>query len=204
MKTEEVFLVLVFSFAIATTAHSNIEGDVLNAWKTQLSDPNNVLQSWDPTLVNPCTWFHISCDIQNRVTRVDLGVANLSGTLIPQLGQLANLQYLHVFGNKLSGAIPVEIANLTKLEVLGLDHNQLTGIIPSELGRMKSLRSLRLNSNKFSGILPDSIVRLINHGSLQLLNVSDNNLAGTFKANNETEFFTTTVIQDPKLPKHGA
>jgi hypothetical protein len=36
----------------------------------RLSDPNGVLQSWDPTLVNPCTWFHITCDHASRVVRL--------------------------------------------------------------------------------------------------------------------------------------
>ncbi|MBA0855171.1 hypothetical protein Goshw_010089 [Gossypium schwendimanii] len=59
-----------------------------------MADPNNVLQSWDPTLVNPCTWFHVTCNSENSVTRVDLGNANLTGQLVPQLGSLPNLQYL--------------------------------------------------------------------------------------------------------------
>ena len=25
-------------------------------------DPNNKMQSWDPTLFNPCTWFHMTCN----------------------------------------------------------------------------------------------------------------------------------------------
>ena len=45
-------------------------GDALHALRRSLSDPDNVLQSWDPTLVNPCTWFHVTCDRDNHVTRV--------------------------------------------------------------------------------------------------------------------------------------
>lgn len=45
-------------------------GDALFALKTNLSDPNNVLQSWDPTLINPCMWFHVTCNSQNSVARV--------------------------------------------------------------------------------------------------------------------------------------
>ncbi|RVW69687.1 Brassinosteroid insensitive 1-associated receptor kinase 1 [Vitis vinifera] len=76
-------------------------GDALNALKSNLADPNNVLQSWDATLVNPCTWFHVTCNSDNSVTRVDLGNANLSGQLVSQLGQLTNLQYLQ--SHKLQG-----------------------------------------------------------------------------------------------------
>ncbi|KAK8937116.1 Somatic embryogenesis receptor kinase 2 [Platanthera zijinensis] len=45
-------------------------GEALHSLRTHLSDPTNVLQSWDPTLVNPCTWFHITCNTQNRVIRL--------------------------------------------------------------------------------------------------------------------------------------
>ena len=50
----------------------NTEGDALYTLRRSLSDPDNALQSWDPTLVNPCTWFHITCNQVNRVTRVSV------------------------------------------------------------------------------------------------------------------------------------
>ncbi|CAA3011247.1 somatic embryogenesis receptor kinase 2 [Olea europaea subsp. europaea] len=75
--------------------YGNMEGDALHTLRVNLEDPNNVLQSWDPTLVNPCTWFHVTCNNDNSVIRVDLGNAALSGQLVPQLGLLKNLQYLN-------------------------------------------------------------------------------------------------------------
>lgn len=47
-----------------------ITGDALHSLRINLVDPNNVLQSWDPTLVNPCTWFHVTCNSDNSVVRV--------------------------------------------------------------------------------------------------------------------------------------
>ncbi len=47
-----------------------LAGDALHSLRTNLVDPNNVLQSWDPTLVNPCTWFHVTCNNDNSVIRV--------------------------------------------------------------------------------------------------------------------------------------
>ncbi|RVW73125.1 Brassinosteroid insensitive 1-associated receptor kinase 1 [Vitis vinifera] len=89
-----VFVSLIIVFSAFLRVSGNSEGDALNALKSNLADPNNVLQSWDATLVNPCTWFHVTCNSDNSVTRVDLGNANLSGQLVSQLGQLTNLQYL--------------------------------------------------------------------------------------------------------------
>jgi len=45
-------------------------GDALNALKSNLNDPNNVLQSWDATNVDPCKWFHVTCNGDNSVIRV--------------------------------------------------------------------------------------------------------------------------------------
>ncbi|KAJ0078296.1 hypothetical protein Patl1_36944 [Pistacia atlantica] len=97
VKSNSAFWAFLWSIIVCylvLRVSSNAEGDALNALKTNLADPNNVLQSWDPTLVNPCTWFHVTCNSENSVTRVDLGNANLSGQLVSQLGQLPNLQYL--------------------------------------------------------------------------------------------------------------
>lgn len=163
-----------------------------------MADPNNVLQSWDPTLVNPCTWFHVTCNSQNSVVRVDLGDANLSGSLVPQLGMLSNLQYLQIQNNSISGEIPSELGNLTKLVSLGLENNKLSGFIPSSLGYLKLLRYMRLNSNKLSGEIPISVLKLVLWGNLKLMNVSDNKLAGTVHHTNKTGFAITTIVQDVK------
>ncbi|XP_073277964.1 BRASSINOSTEROID INSENSITIVE 1-associated receptor kinase 1-like isoform X3 [Primulina huaijiensis] len=151
---------------------ANAEGDALNALKSNLADPNNVLQSWDPTLVNPCTWFHVTCNNDNSVTRVDLGNANLSGTLSPQLGLLPNLQYLELYSNIITGRIPSELGNLTSLVSLDLYLNSLIGPIPDTLGKLQKLRFFDLSNNQLTGRIPVD-------GSFQLftpISFANNNL----------------------------
>ncbi|KDO66369.1 hypothetical protein CISIN_1g027683mg [Citrus sinensis] len=94
-----LIIIIIGSSSLVAVASGNSEGDALYALRRSLSDPDNVLQSWDPTLVNPCTWFHITCNQDNRVTRLDLGNSNLSGRLVPELGKLEHLQYLYVNQN---------------------------------------------------------------------------------------------------------
>ncbi|KAJ9552254.1 hypothetical protein OSB04_016299 [Centaurea solstitialis] len=120
-------------------------GDALNAFKTQLNDPNNVLQSWDATLVNPCTWFGVTCS-ESGVIGVELGNADLSGQLVPQLGQLTNLRNLSLFSNNLTGRIPSELGNLRSLVRLDLYKNRLEGDIPDTLGNLKKLGILFANN----------------------------------------------------------
>ncbi|XP_076909296.1 BRASSINOSTEROID INSENSITIVE 1-associated receptor kinase 1-like [Bidens hawaiensis] len=178
---------VVVWFILVLKVSGNAEGDALNALKTQLSDPNNVIQSWDATLVNPCTWFHVTCNNENSVTRVDLGNANLSGQLVPQLGQLTNLQYLELYSNNITGHIPNELGNLTNLVSLDLYLNRLDGVIPETLGKLQKLRFLRLNNNTLTGTIPFSLTTIT---SLQVLDLSNNNLSGDVPVNGSFSLFT--------------
>ncbi|CAK9179056.1 unnamed protein product [Ilex paraguariensis] len=162
MRSQALIFLL---FGLATlNVECNLEVDSLYAWKTNLVDPNNALQSWDPTLDNPCTWSHITCNTESSVSTVDLGNAGLSGTLVPHLGLLPNLQYLNVSGNKLSGTIPRVLDNLTGLISLDLQQNQLSGIIPPTLGNLR-----RLNSNQLTGEIPTQVILLIFGGNLRIM-----------------------------------
>ncbi|CAL4887128.1 unnamed protein product [Urochloa decumbens] len=166
---------------------ANTEGDALYSLRQSLKDANNVLQSWDPTLVNPCTWFHVTCNNDNSVIRVDLGNAQLSGVLVPQLGQLKNLQYLELYSNNISGTIPPELGNLTNLVSLDLYMNNFSGSIPGSLGNLLKLRFLRLNNNSLVGQIPES---LTNISTLQVLDLSNNNLSGQVPSTGSFSLFT--------------
>ncbi|CAA3023139.1 leucine-rich repeat protein 1-like [Olea europaea var. sylvestris] len=161
---------------LAPKALGNSEGDALYALRRSLSDPDNVLQSWDPNLVNPCTWFHITCNQDNHVTRVDLGNSNLSGHLVPELGKLEHLQYMELYKNNIHGSIPVELGNLKSLISLDLYNNNISGTIPPVLGKLKFLVFLRLNDNQLTGPIPSALASI---SSLKVVDVSSNNLCGT-------------------------
>ena len=62
-------LVAVVVVSLAPAAAANAEGDALMALRG-LEDPDGVLASWEPNLVNPCTWFHVSCNDDNRIDRM--------------------------------------------------------------------------------------------------------------------------------------
>ncbi|EFJ20034.1 hypothetical protein SELMODRAFT_444078 [Selaginella moellendorffii] len=178
-------------------AAGNVEGDILHSLRRSLVDPENVLQSWDPTLVDPCTWFHITCDNQNRVIRVDLGNAKLSGVLIPELGKLENLRHLELYKNNIAGHIPQELGNLKKLVSLDLYMNNLTGPIPRSLGKLKSLAFLRLNKNRLSGQIPRELSSI---SSLKIVDLSDNDLCGTIPTSGSfAQFSPKSFDNNPRL-----
>ncbi|KAI3862814.1 hypothetical protein MKW98_008654 [Papaver atlanticum] len=176
ISVEFIFFTLTLTLSLLPLISANSEGDALYTLRRSLSDPDNVLQSWDPTLVTPCTWFHITCDQDNHVTRVDLGNSNLSGHLVPELGNLARLQYLELYKNSIQGKIPAELGNLNSLISLDLYNNNISGIIPPALGKLKSLVFLRLNDNRLNGQIPRELGVI---SSLKVVDVSNNNLCGT-------------------------
>ncbi|KAK1386735.1 Somatic embryogenesis receptor kinase 2 [Heracleum sosnowskyi] len=167
--------VLVAFMVFVTVVNGNSEGDALYALRRSVKDPDNVLQSWDPNLVSPCTWFHVTCNQDNQVTRLDLGNSNLSGHLVPDLGKLEHLQYLELYKNNIGGTIPAELGNLKNLISLDLYNNNITGKIPATLGKLKSLVFMRLNDNRLVGRIPRELASI---SSLKVVDVSSNNLCG--------------------------
>ncbi|KAH9295037.1 hypothetical protein KI387_038625, partial [Taxus chinensis] len=161
--------------------------DALLRLKSNLQDPRNILQSWDQNLANPCTWFHVTCNNANSVTRVDLGNSELAGSLVPELGQLHNLQYLELYGNNISGSIPKELGDLENILSLDLYQNHITGSIPDSLGNLTNLRVLRLNNNDLKGGVPINIASL---QGLQILDLSNNNLSGEVPLRGSFSLFT--------------
>jgi hypothetical protein len=107
----------------------------------------------------PCNWYRVTCQTEH-VTGLDLSTNQLSGSIPPGLGNLANLQELDVFSNQLSGSIPPELGNLANLFYLDLGSNQLSGSIPPELGNLANLKWLYLDSNQLRGPLPQSLTNL--------------------------------------------
>ncbi|KAL3632002.1 protein kinase superfamily [Castilleja foliolosa] len=132
----------------------NDEGNALNALKEKLTDPNNVLQSWDPTLLSPCTWFHVTCNNDNNVTRMELYKNNLSGTIPSELGELTSLRSLDLYNNNLNGDIPDKLDNLKSLIFLRVNNNRLTGSILQSLTNIESLMIIDLSYNDLLGVVP--------------------------------------------------
>ncbi|KAF3447352.1 hypothetical protein FNV43_RR12538 [Rhamnella rubrinervis] len=152
-----VWLILVVRpLWIVMMVSANMEGDALHSLRTNLDDPNNVLQSWDPTLVNPCTWFHVTCNNDNSVIRVELYSNNISGTIPSDLGNLTSLVSLDLYLNSFTGPIPDSLGKLSKLRFLRLNNNSLTGPIPMSLTNITSLQVLDLSNNRLSGEVPDN------------------------------------------------
>ena len=110
-----------------------------------------------------------------HVTELDLVALGLNGRIPKELGSLANLRQLWLWGNQLTGEIPPELGGLSNLTGLWLWGNQLTGEIPPELGGLSNLTGLWLWGNQLTGEIPPELGSLSN---LTELSLDGNQLTG--------------------------
>ncbi|KAJ0634357.1 putative protein kinase RLK-Pelle-LRR-II family [Helianthus annuus] len=206
-KREHVFglvvvvVVLVWlnvSSATLSPAGVNYEVVALMAIKQDIKDPHNVLDSWDFSSVDPCSWRMVTCTSDGSVFALGMPGQNLSGTLSPAIENLSNLQSIMLQDNAISGSIPGAIGKLRKLQTLDLSGNKFSGALPSSLGDLKNLNLLRLNNNSLTGPVPHSLSEL---GSLTLVDLSYNNLSGLLPKISARTF---KIIGNPLLCEHNS
>ena len=66
------------------------------------------------TTGEPCGWYGVTCEA-GHVHELRLASNQLSGTIPPEVGDLASLRYLELASNQLSGTIPPELGDLASL-----------------------------------------------------------------------------------------
>ncbi|KAM7466645.1 hypothetical protein LguiB_014207 [Lonicera macranthoides] len=171
-------IVSLLSIACATANHGGNETDslALLAFKSNLQDPQGVLNSWNHS-VHFCNWQGVSCGrLHRRVTFLNLQSSGLSGSLTPYIGNLSFLKELALQNNSFEGEIPNEIGNFFRLKRLLLYNNSIEGKIPANLSQCTSLEVLNVGNNKLVGeMIPRELGSL---SSLKFLRISRNNLRG--------------------------
>ena len=120
-------------------------------------------------------WHGVTTNGAGRVTKLDLGSNNLTGTIHSTIGSLASLESLRLSGNRFGGEIPSSLSDLTQLKTLDLGGNRLAGGIPPALGGLSGLLELDLSGNRLEGGLPSALAGL---DSLQQMILDDNELVG--------------------------
>jgi Leucine-rich repeat (LRR) protein len=129
-KLAAIFLAGLSSLFLSACSQANPTDDdasVMLALKKSLNPPESL--GWSDDL-EPCTWKHVGCSVDKRVTRIQIGHQVLQGTLPPTLPKLTQLQRLELQYNNISGPLP-SLNGLSSLEVLMLSNNQFS-FIPSD------------------------------------------------------------------------
>ncbi len=125
------------------------------------------------------TWKGIATDEEGYVTEVFMAWNNMTNSIPPELGNLARLEVLELYGNELTGRIPPELGKLTKVSTLALSSNKLEGPIPPEIGGMVSVDIMYLSGNDLTGPIPPEFGNLVNLTHLALF---ENELSGPLPA----------------------
>lgn len=136
------------------------------------------------------------------------------GSLPEEIGTMVNLVELFLLQNDFGGTIPASIGNLVNLEILVLSNNQLTGPVPSDalnnlvnlkvlsladnllensipsLDGLRSIRELYLGNNYFTGQIPMNFLSSAPKDQVMIIDLSDNNLSGTFGAARLKDFYS--------------
>lgn len=127
---------------------------------------------------SPCGWYGVSCR-DGHVTGLNLHANNVAGELVPELGDLSQLEQLVLSFNVLLGSIPPEVGKLSHLQLFDVHVPLQAGLqnpIPPELGQLSALRVLDLSGNRLSGSIPAELGQLAN---LEELDLSSNQLEGS-------------------------
>ncbi|KAI3744635.1 hypothetical protein L1987_57723 [Smallanthus sonchifolius] len=205
-KREHVFgviglVVLIWvNVSSATLSPSGVNYEVvaLMAIKQDLKDPHDVLDNWDLSSVDPCSWKMVTCTSDGSVFALGMPGQNISGTLSPAIGNLSNLQSITLQNNVFSGPIAGAIGKLWNLQTLDLSGNKFSGELPSSLGDLKNLNLLRLNNNSLTGPVPDSLSGV---GGLTLVDLSYNNFSGSLPKISARTF---KITGNPLLCEHNS
>ena len=126
------------------------------------------------TNCNICSWYGVVCDDFGRVSSLNLGFNNVTGTIPSAITNLTQLTKLNLYSNNLSGALPTMLHNLPLLNYIDLADNNFTGTIPTSFGNILNLRTLFLDDNNLTGTLLSSLANT----DLETLWLNQNNFSG--------------------------
>ncbi|KAG2715710.1 hypothetical protein I3760_03G090600 [Carya illinoinensis] len=170
-------IIAVLALLCPIASPLNDEGKALMSIKASFSNVVNVLLDWDDVHNQDfCSWRGVFCYNANlSVLTLNLSNLNLGGEISPAVGDLRNLQYIDLQGNKLTGQIPDEIGNCASLVHLDLSDNLLFGDIPFSISKLKQLELLNLKNNQLTGPIPSTLTQIPN---LKTLDLARNQITG--------------------------
>ncbi|KAL8230928.1 hypothetical protein R6Q57_000706 [Mikania cordata] len=210
--TATVFLAFCIQSLSALNLTLPPENDALSILAfTSKADVHNKLPFSVNTSSDHCKWPGVQCQSDGKVARLVLEKLSLAGVFAPNtLTRLNQLRVLSLQSNSLTGTIP-DLAGLVNLKTLFLDHNMFSGTIPPSISYLHRLRTLDLSYNKLFGVIPVHIINLerlnylrldsnrlngsippLNQSSLQIFNVSFNQLSGPVPVTPALAYFTST------------
>jgi hypothetical protein len=142
-----------------------------------------------------CSWFGITCNANNQVSRIQLSNNNLTGNLPSVITSFQFLELLDLSNNILSGGLPADLDLMDSLVLLDLSQNNLSGGLGSDFPFMDNIAVAYLGDNNFDGGLPLNI----GNADFNILHLQNNNLTGCIPASmlNLCSFVSVDLMGNP-------
>ncbi|KAI3813260.1 hypothetical protein L1987_17980 [Smallanthus sonchifolius] len=153
-------------------------------FKSSVSDPSGVLQSWRGSNSDVCSWVGVFCGSNYRVVGLNITGGGNSGSFTCTKYDQFQLYGFGIRKNcvnlnaKLIGKftkLSAAISKLSEITVLSLPFNDLSGEIPIEIWGMKKLEVIDLEGNMISGNLNFNYMNL---ERIKVLNLGFNQISG--------------------------
>jgi Leucine-rich repeat (LRR) protein len=77
----------------------------------------------------------------------------ISGTLSPSVSNLAALQQLSLFDNKMVGQVPFDIEKLKNLKEMNVSYNQFSGLVSKDMAKLDVLNMTMINDKGVAAVL---------------------------------------------------
>uniref|UniRef100_A0A2C9V022 Leucine-rich repeat-containing N-terminal plant-type domain-containing protein n=2 Tax=Manihot esculenta TaxID=3983 RepID=A0A2C9V022_MANES len=159
------------SLSYLRLSHNNFHGQIALFNLTRIADLELHDNQFEGTLSSLFTNFsHQSYGPEV----LHLSNNRLHGEIPHWMSNFTGLGYLNLRHNFFQGQISCQLLS-TGIEYLDLSYNSFSGLLPS-CSNENSLRQINLQGNRFSGSIPEAWVNI---STLNLLDVSDNELSGT-------------------------
>ncbi|CAI9096819.1 OLC1v1033040C1 [Oldenlandia corymbosa var. corymbosa] len=166
---------------------SGNDAAVMIQLRKNLNPPSSL--GWDDP--DPCNWNHVQC-VNKRVTRIQIGDKQLSGSLPENLNSLTSLEIFEVYLNSLSGPLP-SLSGLSSLQRIMVRDNNFSSIPHDFFDGLTSLQTVVLDKNPFSAwVIPDGIQAA---SPLTLFTATSANIVGTIPGFFGTAFPGLTTLQ---------
>ncbi|CAM8984099.1 unnamed protein product [Rhodiola kirilowii] len=180
----------VFLLLLAPSSSGlNPDGTLLLKFKSSiLNDSQQVLSNWYYWDQTPCKWNGVTCGEApfdtSRVISLSLPNSQLLGSIPSDLLTIKHLRYLNLANNSLNGSLPFSMLNSTspsQLRFLDLSSNWISGELPEAMAEVvQNLQVLNLSDNALAGKLPASLSTLTN---LTVISLKNNYFSGELPTN---------------------
>jgi len=143
-------------------------------------------------------WYGVSCDLQRRVTELNLARNYVTGQIPVELGQMLELSTLDLSNNAMSGAIPARALTMSKMYTIALSNNDFEGEFPFDEVKAGAviLDNLWIQENqKLTGTITKEYCRM---GSITL---DCNNMKPqpVYARDSDLTTFQTSCIEDEDI-----